>query len=49
MVPEPDREWSLEQFTDEDIEQVKERITEAFDAARAWLAEDDRTADYDED
>lgn len=49
MAQEPDREWSLEPLTDEDIEQAQERITDAFDEARAWLAEDDGAADHDQD
>ena len=41
-------EWELEPLTDEDVEQAKERITEAFDEARAWIAEDDDPDEHDE-
>jgi hypothetical protein len=38
-TPQPDEEQRP--LTDEEHEQAKERIREAFDEARAWLAEDD--------
>ena len=46
MAQEPDQEWTLESLTDDDIEQAQERITEAFDEARAWLAEGEDSAEH---
>ena len=41
MAQESEPEWELDPLTDEDVEQAKERITEAFDEARAWITEGD--------
>jgi len=49
MAHESDRKWALEPLTDEEHEQAQERIAEAFDEARAWLAEDDDSAIHDPD